>query len=73
MGWSVASHTDFSGHQIEIAFLASIFIVMAIWVFYNSNRYFMGWSRHAFWILTLFTGPLGLLVYLIFRKRVGYY
>lgn len=73
MGWSVASNTDFSGHQIEIAFLATIFIVMAIWVFYNSDRYFMGWNRHVFWVLTLFTGPIGLVIYLIFRKRVGYY
>jgi hypothetical protein len=72
MGWSVASSTDFSGYQIEIAFLFSIFIVMAIWVYYNSERYFDGLTRHVFWLATMLTGPVGLVIYLWFRRRNEY-
>ncbi len=68
-GWFAAGNTDFSGYQIEIAFLFSIFFVMAIWVFYDSDKYFMGAKRHIFWFLTIFTGPITLLIYLILRRN----
>jgi hypothetical protein len=70
MGWSVAQYTDFSGYQLEIIFFYVIALVLAIWVFYNSDHYFHGFSRYILIVLTLVTGPIGLIVYLIFRKRV---
>lgn len=72
MGWSVAGSTDFSGYQIEIAFLFSVFIVMAIWVYYNSERYFDGLTRHVFCLATMLTGPVGLAIYVSFRRRNEY-
>lgn len=72
MGWSLANNTDFSGYQIEIAFLLSIFIVMAIWVYYDSDRYFPGPIKHVFWPLTIVSGPIGLIIYLMFRRNRDY-
>lgn len=69
MGWSLARHTDFSGHQIEMAVIFSLFIVIGIWVYYDSDKYFVGIKRHIFWILTIFTGPIGLMIYLRQRKN----
>jgi len=68
-GWSVANQTDYSGFQIEIAFFFTIFCVMAIWVFYDSGLYFVGVKRHVFWVLTIITGPIALITYLIIRRR----
>ncbi|MFC4408892.1 hypothetical protein ACFOZY_00440 [Chungangia koreensis] len=68
MGWSLASQIDFSGYQMEIALFYTIALVMAVWVFYDSDRHFYSFFRHLFWILTLLSGPLGLLVYHIFRR-----
>jgi hypothetical protein len=73
MGWSLARNTDFSGHQIEIAVILSLFIIIGIWVYYDSDKYFVGTKRHIFWVLTIFTGPIGLTLYLIQRKREGLY
>lgn len=69
MGWGLARNTDFSGHQIEIAVILTLFIVVAIWVYYDSDKYFIGIKRHVFWILTIFTGPIGLIIYLMQRKK----
>lgn len=69
MGWGLARNTDFSGHQIEIAVIFTLFIVVAIWVYYDSDKYFIGIKRHVFWILTIFTGPIGLIIYLMQRKK----
>ena len=69
MGWGLARNTDFSGHQIEIAVFFTLFIVIAIWVYYDSDKYFIGIKRHVFWILTIFTGPIGLIIYLMQRKK----
>lgn len=69
MGWGLARNTDFSGHQIEIAVFFTFFIVIAIWVYYDSDKYFIGFKRHIFWVLTIITGPIGLLIYLMQRKK----
>lgn len=69
MGWGLARNTDFSGHQIEIAVIFTFFIVIAIWVYYDSDKNFIGFKRHIFWILTIFTGPIGLIIYLMQRKK----
>lgn len=69
MGWGLARNTDFSGHQIEIAVIFTLFSVVAIWVYYDSDKYFIGFKRHIFWILTVFTGPIGLIIYLMQRKK----
>jgi len=68
MGWFLSKNTDFSGFELEIAFFLSIFIVLAIWVFYDSDKYFYSKFRHIFWLLTIFTGPIGLIIYLVSRK-----
>lgn len=68
MAWSLASQIDLSGYQMEIAFFYTIAFVMAVWVFYNSDRHFYSPFRHLFWLLTLISGPLGLLVYLVSRR-----
>ncbi|WP_226087734.1 hypothetical protein [Mesobacillus sp. S13] len=68
MGWGLARNTDFSGHQIEIAVIFTFFIVIAIWVYYDSDKYFIRFKRHIFWILTIFMGPIALLIYLMQRK-----
>ena len=62
---------DFSGYQIELVLLLISCIILAIWVFYHSDKYFYHRFRHIFWLLTLFTGPIGLLIYLLFRKSKG--
>ena len=72
MGWGMARFIDFSGHQIEIILLFGIICVMAIWIFYDSDKFFVGAKRHIFWLLTILTGPIGLIIYLIMRKREGY-
>jgi hypothetical protein len=69
MGWGLARNTDFSGHQIEIAVIFTLFIVIAIWVYYDSDQYFIGIKRHVFWICTIITGPIGLIIYLMRRKK----
>jgi hypothetical protein len=69
-GVVLMNNTDFSGFQIELTFLFVIFCVMAIWVFYNSSRYFDGVKRHFFWPLTLITGPIGLGLYLYMKRNV---
>lgn len=69
MGWGLARNTDFSGHQIEIAVIFTFFIVIAIWVYYDSDKYFIGFRRHIFWVSTIFTGPIGLIIYLMQRKK----
>ncbi|WP_062352399.1 hypothetical protein [Bacillus kwashiorkori] len=69
MGWGISNRTDFSGYQLEIAFFFSIFCILAIWVFYDSDKYFYySKIRHIFWILTIFTGPIGLIIYLVSRR-----
>lgn len=69
MWWTIVHSTDFGGYQIEIVFALSIFIIMAIWVFYNSDKYLFGVKRHLSWLLTIATGPIGLLFYLIIRRK----
>ena len=71
-GWSYAGNIDFSGYQLEFAVLFVFFAVLAIWVYYNSERYFSGIPKHLFWMITLFTGPIGLLIYLYARKKAEY-
>jgi hypothetical protein len=71
MGWGLARNTDFSGHQIEVAVIFTIFIVVAIWVYYDSEKYFIGIKRRVFWLLTIITGPIGLIIYLLQRKKEG--
>jgi hypothetical protein len=71
-GVILANNTDFSGFQIEIAFMFVIFCCMAIWVFYNSDKYFDGFKRHLFWPITIFTGPIGLWIYLYIRRKADY-
>lgn len=71
MGWSLAKNTDFSGHQIEIAVILSFFIIIGVWVYYDSDKYFVGIKRHIFWVLTIFMGPVGLILYLKQRKKEG--
>ena len=71
MGWGLARNTDFSGHQIEMAAVLPFFIVMGIWVYYDSDKYFAGIRRHIFWLFTILTGPVGLIIYLINRKKDG--
>ncbi|TFD99453.1 hypothetical protein [Jeotgalibacillus salarius] len=68
MGWSIANQTDFSGYQIEFAVIYTIFFIASIWVFYDSDHYFMGFKRHFFWILTLTAGAVGMILYIIFRR-----
>lgn len=69
MGWSLARNTDFSGHQIEIAVILSLFIIIGVWVYYDSDKYFVGIKKHIFLVLTIITGPVGLIIYLIQRKK----
>ncbi|MCM3575393.1 MULTISPECIES: hypothetical protein [Mesobacillus] len=71
MGWGLARNTDFSGHQLEIAAIFALFIVIGIWVYYDSDKYFVGIKRHILWVLTIITGPIGLIIYLIQRKKEG--
>lgn len=71
MGW-MARNIDFSGHQIEIILLLCIFCAMAIWVFYDSDKYLSGVKRHILWLLTIITGPITLIIYLIMRKKLDY-
>ncbi|KIL53499.1 hypothetical protein KP77_04750 [Jeotgalibacillus alimentarius] len=68
MGWNMASQTDFSGYQIELAVIYTIFLIASMWVFYDADHYFTGIKRHIFWIMTLVTGPIGMILYLIFRR-----
>lgn len=69
MGWGLARNTDFNGHQMEIVAIFAVFIVIGIWVYYDSDKYFVGIKRHIFWGLTILTGPIGLIIYLIQRKK----
>lgn len=68
MGWSMAGQVDFSGYQIEIALFYTVAFVIAVWVFYDSDRHFYSIFRHLFWLFTLITGPIGLILYLLVRK-----
>jgi len=68
MRWGLSRSTDFSGFQIELIFFFAIFCILAIWVFYDSDKYFYSKIRHIFWLLTLFTGLIGLIIYLVSRK-----
>ncbi|RSD29092.1 hypothetical protein [Mesobacillus subterraneus] len=72
MGWNMANRTDFSGFQMEKAFLFTIFIVMSIWVYYDSDKYLIGYKKHLFWVATIFTGPIGLGLWLYWRRRLMY-
>lgn len=71
MGWNLARNTEFSGHQIEITVILSFFIIIGVWVYYDSDKYFVGIKRHIFWLLIIITGPIGLIIYLIQRKKEG--
>lgn len=68
MGWSMASRTDFSGHQLEIALYITFVFMIALWVFFNSDQHFQGLIRHLFWLVTLVLGPIGLIIYLVARR-----
>ncbi|WP_409276109.1 hypothetical protein V1499_10975 [Neobacillus sp. SCS-31] len=68
MGWSMASNTDFSGYQLEIALYLTIVFMFAVWVFFNSDYHFRGLLRHFFWLLTIVLGPVGLFIYLCARR-----
>ncbi|RLQ93648.1 hypothetical protein [Falsibacillus albus] len=71
-GLSMTSDTDFSGHQLEIFFCFSIFFILAIWVYYDTDKYLTGGWRHFYWIATLLTGPIGLVFYLYKRRDMEF-
>jgi len=70
MGWSMAGQTDFGGYQIELALLFTIWSMMAIWVFYHSDRYVIGVRRSFYCLLTLLTGPIGLFFYIFYIRTI---
>jgi hypothetical protein len=73
-GIGLMGGTDFSNYQFEITmvFLFILFSILSLWVLYDSDSYFDGIKRHIFWPLTLITGPLGLVIYLLMRRKVDY-
>jgi hypothetical protein len=73
-GTGLMGGTDLSSFQLEITiiFLFILFCIMSFWVFYDSDNYFDGIKKHLFWSLTLITGPIGLGIYFLIRRKVDY-
>ena len=73
-GWPASkslSFEDFAGHQLELIIMWLLFLVMAIWVYYNAESHFVkGHYTMIFVILTLILGQIGLILYLSLRNKV---
>ncbi|MGM8216597.1 hypothetical protein ACLIA0_13640 [Bacillaceae bacterium W0354] len=72
-GWSIAnglSFEDIAGHTIELILMWLIFAVLGIWVYYSAEAYYVkGIYKFIFVLSTILTGPIGLIIYFLFRNR----
>ncbi|MGM8216569.1 hypothetical protein ACLIA0_13455 [Bacillaceae bacterium W0354] len=72
-GWSITrrlSLDDITGYTPVLILMWLIFLVLGIWVYYSAEKYYVrGIFIFVFVLLTVLTGPIGIITYLLLRDK----